>query len=240
MLSDGIELLVEQALTRAAALSDAGEHSQALQCLDAIGPAGMGMAQVHAARGWSLENLSAARLPEARSAYEAALELDSTDPWAQLGLAGVLSRLGFEEESTERLRSAMAAATPRTRTEPELLELVGWCQYRLGHCETARLTFEQALGIEPDWLSVRFDLALVLLVLGRGAEAGAHFNQALALLAEPGGAARRGVAMVALDDLDDALRRGPALPAVAAAVQRACLEQAIARCGSAEVAHGDE
>jgi tetratricopeptide (TPR) repeat protein len=120
-----------------------------------------------------------------------------------------------------------------------LLELVGWCQYRLGHLETACQAFEQALAVNADWLSVRFDLGLVQLVLGRGAEADAHYSHGLALLAAPGGAARRGAAMVALDDLDDAVRRWPAMLAPQAASQRSHLQRAISQFSGAEDVHVD-
>jgi tetratricopeptide (TPR) repeat protein len=235
-----IELTLEKALARSAALSDAGQHAQALQCLDAAGDAAPHCAQWHSARGWALENLGAARLVQARAAYEAALALDSCEPWALLGLASVLGQLGLEDQSVGRLKQALDAAVPRTQEDLALLELVGWCHYRLGALDAACRHFEQALGTDADWLSVRLDLALVLLLQGRTEEALGQYGLCVAALDAPGGSARIGIAMVAVDDIDDALRRWPTMPAGQAAVARAQLEAAIARHAVAPEMHGDE
>ncbi len=203
-------------LERASALSEAGAHEQALALLDAAlrteSALAGGVARLHAARGWALENLGAARRPEARGAYEAALALDNGDLWARLGLATVLGKLDQAEVAQALYRDLVHQAGARAGVEPEYIELLGWCEYRMGRFDAAIGSFQRALAIDPDWLSVRFDLGLVLLIRGDGEGALAHYAKGLTQCrhgAAPGSG--RAALKVALDDFDDAWRNTSAL-----------------------------
>jgi tetratricopeptide (TPR) repeat protein len=207
------------ALCRAAELSEAGAHEQALSLLDdalVLHPRHGGL---HTARGWALENLEPARLSGARAAYETAIALDAGDLWARLGLATVLAALGEPQRCAPIYRELIEHARLRTRDEPEFLELMGWCQYRLGRLDDAAATFRSALALDDSWASVRFDLALVLLLGGEAHAAELHCGHALRTLAKRGVAATAGSVKVALDDLDAALAALPraAAPRIAAA-----------------------
>ncbi len=210
---------VRDALCRAAELSEAGAHEQALTLLDdalALHPRQGGL---HCARGWALENLEPPRLSGARAAYETAIALDAGDLWARLGLATVLEPLGEPQRCAPMYRELIEHAGLRARDEPEFLELMGWCQYRLGRLDDAAATFRSALALDDSWASVRFDLALVLLLGGEAHAADLHCGHALRTLAKRGVAATAGTVKVALDDLDAALANLPraAAPRVAAA-----------------------
>lgn len=197
--------MIDARLKRACSLSEAGVHDQALALLDET----LGCAEaasdprVHAARGWALENLDPAHLAEARLAYQAALALDDGDLWSRLGLANVLGLLDCADAASKLHRELIDQAWPRATAEPEYLELIGWCQYRLGRLEDAIVSFERALRVDAHWASVRFDLGLVLLLRGDHCTARVHYRAGLAC------GASRGALKVALDDLDDARRFAP-------------------------------
>src|SRR3989304_1303245 len=88
------------ALARARALADAGDHGAALTAAEralALEPAPP--AEAAAARGGARENLGPERLTDARDAYAEALRLDPENLWAKEGLSNVLRRLGRPAEA---------------------------------------------------------------------------------------------------------------------------------------------
>ena len=85
--------------------------------------------------------------------------------------------------------------------------MLGWSEHRLGRHAAALATFRRALALEPDGLSVRFDVALVLLHLGRAEDALATYVAAASAIPaddERGAAA----CAVAADDLREAIAEG--------------------------------
>jgi Tfp pilus assembly protein PilF len=223
-MADAYELIA-----RATAASDAGEFARALQLLDAALASHAALAELHVARGWALENLCDEHLGAAREAYEWALALDARSLWAGLGLAGVLDRQGRHDAAMALFARLCTSALPRLGREPELMELRGWCQYRLGELDAAAASFQAALAVDAHWASVHFDLALVRLRQGDGAAALAHAGAGVQALRLRGLAARRGAVQVALDDLDDAQRAWPALAQLAqAGAMRSRLAAALA------------
>lgn len=217
---------ITAALQRAAELSEAGAHESALVLLDRTLEMHLGAAELHTARGWALENLAPARLAEARAAYEAAVALDARQLWASVGLATVLGQLGRSDLCPPIYRDVVEQASVRALREPEYHELLGWCQYRLGRLEEAAATFARALAIDDAWVSVRFDLGLVLLLLGDTDAATLHYRGGLCSLAERGPNLQAGPLKVALDDLIEALRQHPS---VAAAPASARVRELLAR-----------
>lgn len=219
--------MIDDVLQRVAELSKECEHGPALVLLDRTVQADRNDARLHAARGWALENLGPARLREARAAYETAVALDAGELWAQAGLANVLGQLGLTACCAPIYRDVALQAAARAPREPEFIELLGWCHYRLGRLVEAADTFARALAIDTTWVSVRFDLGLVLLLRGDADGAIEHYRGALHALAGRGPRQRPGPLKVALDDLDDALAQQPSLCTTPAAIGiRARLEQA--------------
>lgn len=217
------------ALQHAAELSEAGAYEPALALLDCALAVHADAADLYTARGWALENLTPPRCAEARDAYRCALALDPRQLWAQVGLATVLGQLGETASCPPIYREAAKQAHERAAQEPEYLELIGWCEYRLGRLDDAAATFARALAIDAGWISVRFDLGLVRLLLGDGDEAAQHYRDGLATLAKPDVPTRTGSLKVALDDLDEALQQQPAVGALPTAASiRAQLARALA------------
>ena len=196
-------------LEHAERLGEAGAYGEALQVLDRALVHHPDDARVHAARGWVIENIEPVRLDEARCAYQTAVALDPDELWAGVGLATVLGRLGQAGRSEAIYRELVEQVAPRTANAPELLELLGWCLYRLGRFDEAAETFRRALAIDADWVSVRFDLGLVLLQRGDADAAAAQAQRALHSLDGRPAKARAAALRLALEDLDDAMHLNP-------------------------------
>lgn len=210
----------EQALQRASELGESGRHAAALAVLERALQDHGASADLHAACGWALENASPPRWADARAAYEQALALTPGHPWAGIGLATTLARLGHGAACAPLYATAAEQASARAADEPELLEALGWCQYRLGRLDAAADTFERALGLDPAWISVRFDLGLVGLLRGDG-HAASHYEAAIDALAQRSAECRIGPLRIAFDDLEEALD-GAATDAAPRLAARAC------------------
>jgi Flp pilus assembly protein TadD len=209
---------VAAGLGRAEELSDAGEYEAALQELDRqltehpLEPA------VHTARGWALENLGPTGLPEARDAYRRALELDPTALWAKEGLSNVYRRMGEADEANRLAREVIEEGTLRCDKEIDLLELVGWCQLRLGEYASAVATLRRALELDGRWTAVRFDLALALICAGDRGRAFLEYQRGVHQAVNGGVERLAGVVRMGLDDLEECLAERPALAATREAI----------------------
>ncbi len=235
----GVRARSAEILHRASALGEAGRHRQALALLDRQLQRTPDDADLHTARGWALENLGPPALPDACAAYETAIALDAGQCWARVGLATVLGPLGRPERCAPLYRDAIERALPRAAQEPEYLELIGWCRFRLGELDRAVDAFRDALAVDAGWVSVHFDLGLVLLLQGEADAAAGHYRQGLEALGRRAPAARLGALQVALDDLDEVLAARAATAAASvdsadpgtAAGLRATLTRALAAAG---------
>jgi tetratricopeptide (TPR) repeat protein len=214
-----------RALDRSYALADAGEFARALIEADRVVSLEPGLAEAHTQRGWALENLGSMRLFEARQAYETALELDRSDLWAALGLATVLTRFGELDQADTLYRRVVTEAPDRLAAEPDLAEALGWAQYRVGMYSAAIETLRLGIRADPRDVSVRLDLALVMLVAGLREEALSELGDAIRA-ADP---SRRGHLAVALDDLEATLVERPGLTTFGGAEARAMLAAALGR-----------
>ena len=209
---------VAQGLGRAEALSEAGEYAAALQELDAVLLNGPATAEIHTARGWALENLGPERLPDARAAYESALRMDPRALWAKEGLANVLRRIGLVRDADRLCEEVITDGLARADEELDALELVGWCQLRLGRPHDAVETLSNALQRDGRWIAVRFDLALALLCLGERSRSFLEYSRGVHQAVNGGVDRLRGVVRVALDDLEESLTERPALASTREAI----------------------
>ena len=221
-----------QALERSYGLCDAGDQITALDWVERALKLDAELAAAHTQLGWILENLGSVRLPEARAAYERALVLEPSDLWAVLGLATVLTRLGFADRAAELYRRVVDEASGRLEDEPDLYEALGWAQHRLGRNDHAEATLRAALLVRADDVAARLDLGIVLLAAGRPEEGLDELARALAD-ATP---ADRGNLAVALDDLDGVLVDHHDLEGGARA--RAMLAEALGAAPGARVTPG--
>ena len=209
---------VAEGLGHVEELSEAGRYEAALKELDRqveehpLEPA------VHTARGWALENLGSDGLPAARDAYARALELDPTALWAKEGLSNVYRRMGDIEEANRLARAVIEEGMPRAEGEIDLLELVGWCQLRLGLYRESVETLRRALELDGRWTAVRFDLALALMCVGERGRAFLEYQRGIHQAVNGGVERLRGVVRMGLDDLEECLAERPALAATREAI----------------------
>jgi len=209
---------VAEGLGRVEELSEAGHYEAALEELDRqvvehpLEPA------VHTARGWALENLGSGGLPGARDAYARALELDPTALWAKEGLSNVYRRMGDVDQANRLAREVIDEGTPRCDEEIDLLELVGWCQLRLGLYRESVETLRRALALDGRWTAVRFDLALALMCVGDRGRAFLEYQRGIHQAVNGGVERLRGVVRMGLDDLEECLVERPALAATREAI----------------------
>jgi Flp pilus assembly protein TadD len=202
---------VAAGLGRVEELSDAGDYEAALMELDRALQEHPLEPAVHTARGWALENLGQSGLPAARDAYVRALELDPTALWAKEGLSNVYRRMGDIDEANRLAREVIDEGTPRCDEEIDLLELVGWCQLRLGEYVAAVETLRRALELDGRWTAVRFDLALALMCVGERGRAFLEYQRGVHQAVNGGVERLRGVVRMGLDDLEECLIERPAL-----------------------------
>jgi Flp pilus assembly protein TadD len=209
---------VAAGLGRAEELSDAGDYEAALAELDRQLGQHPFEAAVHTARGWALENLGPRGLPEARDAYVRALQLDPTALWAKEGLSNVYRRMGEFDDANRLARDVIEEGTLRCDKEIDLLELVGWCQLRLGEFASAVATLRRALELDGRWTAVRFDLALALLCAGDRARAFLEYQRGIHQAVNGGVERLAGIVRMGLDDLEECLSERPALAATREAI----------------------
>jgi tetratricopeptide (TPR) repeat protein len=197
--------VVEYLIRRAGELNHRGAHALALEAADLAIQTDPHSTDAYVARGWALEQLGLPRLPEACAAYQRALALDPECLGATSGLATVLDRLGQREEARSLYRSVVERLGDVPDADADTLEITGWCAFKIGRLDQARLKFEQALALDPTIAAVRFDLALTLLAAGEDEPALAHYRRGLA---GPDASEVAAHAAVALQDLlDDAGER---------------------------------
>jgi Flp pilus assembly protein TadD len=209
---------VARDLGRAEELSDAGQYDAALEELERQLQRDPSDPAVHTARGWALENLGHDRLPDARDAYLRALELDPRALWAKEGLSNVHRRMGGLESADRLAREVIEEGAERCNEEIDLLELIGWCQLRLGQYREAVVTLRRALELDGRWTAVRFDLALALLCVGDRGRAFLEYQRGVHQAVNGGVDRLRGVVRVGLDDLEESLAERPALASTREAI----------------------
>jgi tetratricopeptide (TPR) repeat protein len=209
---------VAEGLGRVEELSEAGRYEAALEELDRQVEEHPFEPAVHTARGWALENLGLEGLPAARDAYARALELDPTALWAKEGLSNVFRRMGDVEEANRLARAVIEEGTPRAEKEIDLLELIGWCQLRLGLYRESVETLRRALALDGRWTAVRFDLALALMCVGDRGRAFLEYQRGIHQAVNGGVERLRGVVRMGLDDLEECLAERPALAATREAI----------------------
>ncbi|HZB79125.1 MAG TPA: hypothetical protein VE522_04700 [Actinomycetota bacterium] len=209
---------VAEGLGHVEELSEAGRYEAALEELDRQVEVHPFEPAVHTARGWALENLGSDGLPAARDAYARALELDPTALWAKEGLSNVYRRMGDIEEANRLARAVIEEGMPRAEREIDLLELVGWCQLRLGLYRQSVETLRRALELDGRWTAVRFDLALALMCVGERGRAFLEYQRGIHQAVNGGVERLRGVVRMGLDDLEECLAERPALAATREAI----------------------
>ena len=203
---------------RAWELTDLADYAAAVETATGAIELDPNCALAYTVRGWALEGLGEEHLDEARSAYEMALQLDTTAPWPRTGIADLLRRTGSREEAERLYRAVADDVVDPSDARPRSLEFRGWSLYRLGRLDEAIAAFHASLTRAPGRLSVLFDLALALLVDRRSDEATEAYAVAIEAVRAADMRRRLAPLAVASEDLDDAISSRPdvaGLPATA-------------------------
>jgi tetratricopeptide (TPR) repeat protein len=126
--------------------------------------------------------------------------------------------MGDIEEANRLARAVIEEGMPRAEREIDLLELVGWCQLRLGMYRESVATLRRALELDGRWTAVRFDLALALMCVGERGRAFLEYQRGIHQAVNGGVERLRGVVRMGLDDLEECLAERPALAATREAI----------------------
>ena len=200
---------VAEGLGRVEELSEAGRYEAALEELDRQVAEHPNEPAVHTARGWALENLGAAGSP-ARGTRTARAELD---PARAVGQGRSLERVPADGSMSGGRPVAPRRSSRRgsraLEEEIDLLELIGWCQLRLGLYPEAVATLRRALELDGRWTAVRFDLALALMCEGDRGRAFLEYQRGIHQAVNGGVERLRGVVRMGLDDLEECLPSAP-------------------------------
>ncbi|MHB9035274.1 MAG: tetratricopeptide repeat protein [Armatimonadota bacterium] len=120
----------------------------------------------------------ASDLPKAESAYKLALKIAPDSP-------SLLNNLGwFYADEGIKLTDALKLTNQATMLAPHdgnILDSLGWAQFKLGHYDAAVRTMKRAVVLEPDTAELRYHLGTVYTKLGMSIEARIELNKALIL-----------------------------------------------------------
>jgi tetratricopeptide (TPR) repeat protein len=174
--------------------------------------------------------------------YAAALEKNPQDAQAHLRSAFVTGRLGrwpeairHSEQAVELYRQADDAANGALAWWE-----LGWAYYRAGEWERSIEASTESIKLDPKHAAVRFNRGLVLLHLGRGAEARQEYLDGIGLVTQVAELKAH-----AIEDLSEALEQNPNLPGGAEMLdmlkQRyAAMSQELAKSAHRQAAHSTE
>jgi tetratricopeptide (TPR) repeat protein len=160
--------------------------------------------------GWALQYSDPPQLADAESAYRTSLQLKADSPWVRKGIANILHLAGRTAEAAALYREVLAEAEAQRSERPYMLELIGWCAFRLGKMTTASRAYYEVVSTKQSAGSHSFDLALVLFCAGRSRRAEAIYRQTVGL-EDRHVLRRRGLLLVARADFAQALRDHPEL-----------------------------
>jgi tetratricopeptide (TPR) repeat protein len=138
------DALIEAVSLRAWALSELGQHTQAVDAVDQILDLYPDSARLYAARGIALSN--ADDLEEARRSLEQAFLLDSEDSVAIANLALVYEKLRDYEQALELYEQALNFGVDLDWA----LQRIAAAQTELGATDEAKQTLRRFLSLVPD------------------------------------------------------------------------------------------
>ena len=146
---------------KGALLMDLDELESSLRSLDRAVELDPSIGWAWTLRGWTHEILGGQE--KARESFQQAIAVDDSESWALIGLADLLLQQGRSKQAKQGFRDALRKIPAKDAAE---LAQVGWCYLRLDECGLAARKFGEALLLDEDFLTVRFDLALALFGIG--------------------------------------------------------------------------
>ncbi|WP_083930455.1 tetratricopeptide repeat protein [Methylovulum miyakonense] len=165
-------------------------------------------------RGWCLSHIG--DRPSVEAAYESykkACELSQErqgemEGRFQKGLANTLFQLDRRDEAKKNFEEIIEQQKYKKGNEIEILQLLGWCHYRLARYDEAMRLLQQALSVDEEPITVRFDLALTMLAGSRDSLALTEYQGAIEMASKKHRLRQRGLYYIALFDLVDAAKDG--------------------------------
>lgn len=118
---------------------------------------------------------------KAQQAYESALRLVPDNPHLMNALAYFYAEQGIELQKALKLARRAVALAPRSA---EILDTLGWVEYKLGRYQSAARTLLQAVRMMPDDATLRYHLGAAYAKIGQIDRARIELRKALIL--EPG------------------------------------------------------
>jgi tetratricopeptide (TPR) repeat protein len=195
-------------------LADIADFQEAVRLVkDAIQKA-PGEAWLWGFQGWCLQNLGRSFADQARHAFEQACKAVKRegkkvdDSMYRKGLADALCLLRREDEAKVHFEALIEEQKYEEGNDADILELLGWCHYRLGHYDEAARLLQAAFSITDNPVAVQFDLALTLLASGRREFALTEYQYGIDLASKKHLLRQRGLYYIALFDLVEAAEDG--------------------------------
>lgn len=212
-------------------LNEIGEFRQAAHFAregTQLSPADTGL---WSALGWAQQYCDPPDLPMAEAAFRRVLDrgpADGPDPWVLSGIADV-HYLHNDPRAEREYRQALEIADRQRPQRPDMVSVIGWCQFRLGDLRSAAQAFLERSSAEDSEGSDAFDLALVMLCDGRHGRAAGAYRDAIARVGARHALRRRGYLLVARTDLRQTRPHYPELRGLAIADEiEAALNSALA------------
>lgn len=218
-------------LTKARILTEQGEFQAATPLLERADELSPENVDVLNALGWCLENAAMRRaaretargspvrfsepvgamVAAAHDAYERSRRLRPDDLWLRRGVADTLDLSGRGDEARAHYRAIVEQITASRAYDAAVIAVLGWCYSCLRDHERAIKTYISALSTAARSKEARylhFDLALVMLSAGHGEQAMLEYRRGIDQVAGVAPPRRRGVLVVAGNDLTAARATG--------------------------------
>ena len=169
----------------------------------------------------------------AETAYRAAIQKNPNQAQPHFRLAALCVRLDRYKEAVEHAKQAavLFRQDHNDLAAGEALWELGWIEYMLGDFERSMEASSEALKLNEYLIPVHFNLGLVLLHMGKPAEARREYEEGLDRLVQVADLKTH-----AIDDLHEALQRNPKLSGAAEILARLEERYAILSRGLSESA----
>ncbi|MEN6356214.1 MAG: tetratricopeptide repeat protein [Armatimonadota bacterium] len=115
-------------------------------------------------------------LPKAESLYKSALALAPNSPQLLNDLGYFYADSGIKLKEALRLTRRAAMLAPN---DGNIIDSLGWSQYKMGQYATAIHTLKRAVKLEPDFAELRYHLGAAYYSAGKQNEAQIELNKAL-------------------------------------------------------------
>jgi len=199
--------------TKGRILSDISNYSDAIKYIDLALQIDSSSAWLYSLKGWALMNRRVEPqrgidvFEEARKVYKFAISLEPDNLRLRMNHGNVLYLMGRKEEAEAEFKWVIDETKLTAKEfDADTLHLVGWCYYRKKENSEAIRFLIDAVSLNPDLISAKFDLALVLMSNGQYKFSLEAYKNTVKYAQKMNEFARAGWLSVAKIDLEDAIR----------------------------------